>query len=599
MKSPSITKSEQSLASVKKFPQIHSNEWRRVCLLAGLIIIVTTIPYLIGLLMQNDEWIFSGLLFGAEDGQDYLGRIRLGGQGQWVANFFYTSEPHDGIPLLYFFYLLPGHILGLFFSSETMDFRNGMLIVYHLLRIIGILAYTVTAFYFISYFIANKFWRYSAMLLLLLGGGFGWVVLFAGMIPLEFYVPEAFSIIIIAGLPHILFTRSATFAGILLLFKALDSESNYWWRWSVGAGFLWSLTVLAVPLYLITLFVAIVIWGVLSWYRWRKFPLKLTIRTSIAVLATLPVLLYLLYSFSQNDVYLQWKSLDDSTSNSAIQLPSPSIFIFLLSYGLLIALASIGIKWIWMKHPHLPHLFLIAWIVAPPLLIYIPFSDQRRLLEGAIVPLTILAILGLRIIILTHIKTPHRQKLLRTQVIFWSSLSSMFFIIFILYIGVFSIQSPLYIERPKADALLWLGQNSEDDSVMLAEHTTSNQTPSLANLRLFIGHSIETIHHPAKQDLVSSLYCDELLPDERHVLYQKYRIDYVFYGVAERELANEQEASSTWQEELELIYDENGYQIFRVPSELKNLGSDFELSASQERELACGDQAGLELLYEN
>ncbi|HVU13414.1 MAG TPA: hypothetical protein VHD90_19180, partial [Phototrophicaceae bacterium] len=57
------------------------SEWRNLLLLALAVVVITTAPYLLAWSKQGSDWKFSGFLFGVEDGNSYLGKMRLGAQG--------------------------------------------------------------------------------------------------------------------------------------------------------------------------------------------------------------------------------------------------------------------------------------------------------------------------------------------------------------------------------------------------------------------------------------------------------------------------------------------------------------------------------------
>ncbi len=92
---------------------VSRREWRRVMLFAALVMLVTTIPYLVGWLSQGDDWEFGGFLFGVDDGYSYLAKMRIGARGDWLFTLRYTSEPHDGA-LLFLPYILLGKLTALF-----------------------------------------------------------------------------------------------------------------------------------------------------------------------------------------------------------------------------------------------------------------------------------------------------------------------------------------------------------------------------------------------------------------------------------------------------------------------------------------------------
>ena len=81
---------------------VSSPEWRRVVLYALVLVAVTTIPYLYAASLQNADYTFSGFLVGVEDGNSYLGKMRIGARGDWNYAVFYTSEQHDSAPLVFF-----------------------------------------------------------------------------------------------------------------------------------------------------------------------------------------------------------------------------------------------------------------------------------------------------------------------------------------------------------------------------------------------------------------------------------------------------------------------------------------------------------------
>ncbi|MBN1562910.1 MAG: hypothetical protein JXA10_03680, partial [Anaerolineae bacterium] len=73
---------------------ITKREWQQVAIFAGIVMLLTTLPYVIGWLAQNDTWEFGGFLFGADDGYSYLAKMRLGTRGDWLFTIRYTHEPH-------------------------------------------------------------------------------------------------------------------------------------------------------------------------------------------------------------------------------------------------------------------------------------------------------------------------------------------------------------------------------------------------------------------------------------------------------------------------------------------------------------------------
>ena len=67
---------------------------------------------------------------------------------------------------------------------------------------------------------------------------------------------------------------------------------------------------------------------------------------------------------------------------------SPHPLHYVLGYALVGLLAIIGIVKTWKRRVIDPK--LIGWLIAVPLLIYLPFNSQRRLIESWQIPLMIL-----------------------------------------------------------------------------------------------------------------------------------------------------------------------------------------------------------------
>jgi len=61
--------------------EVKRKEWIWVIGIASIIMMLTTAPYIIGVLRSNDKWRFSGFVFGVEDGNSYLAKMQLGAHG--------------------------------------------------------------------------------------------------------------------------------------------------------------------------------------------------------------------------------------------------------------------------------------------------------------------------------------------------------------------------------------------------------------------------------------------------------------------------------------------------------------------------------------
>lgn len=523
---------------------ISRREWIDVGIFGAVLMGLTLLPYLLAAVTSGENWVFNGFLFGVEDGNAYLGKMRLGVQGHWQFHLFFSPEPHDSVGLLYLPYILPGQLIGLFLDADNPAVFDAMIVVFHLLRLVFGYALILITYRFIAEFIDIRATRFLALVLATLGGGFGWLLLFGGELPPEFYIPEGFSLLILLGLPHIALGRAALLAGFIALFRSFNDP-----RWAVVAGILWLIVGLCVSFYLVVLYCLIASWGLMTWIHQRRFPLKLTIRGTIAIGITLPLFVYYLLAFTQNDAFSTWSSQN--------LLPSPPILHYIFAYLPLAALACTGGRWAW-RHANDPRfLLLIGWILAAPLLAYLPINVQRRMIEGVLIPLAILGSIGLRLLILPLLRgrgAHYVWKRLHLGAVLTLTFSSWLFMMGMFFLAL-DHSRPLFRPQSEFGALDWLNQYAPLDAIVMGTMETGNVIPARTNLRVFLGHGPETLHSDEKKEQVEAFYHNEAEKD----FYQMYNIRFVIYGPLERDLASEWASPQSFP-----IYDKHGYQIYEV-----------------------------------
>ncbi len=531
---------------------------------ALLVIAVLSIPFINAFSKQNENWHFTGFLLFVEDGNSYLGKMRLGAQGDFNFHLFYTSEAHDGVSFLYLPHLITGWIVGQIVPETSPNHTQALIIGYHVLRIIADILYLMVLWRFITVFLKTNRAQYSAFLFATLGGGLGWLFMIAGQtdwlggglgLPPEFYIPEGFSTILLFGLPHLALSRAAMLLGFLLIFRAIRIDTH-WIRYSIGAGLSWLTVALGVPFYLAVLAAVLGMWGILIWVQQRQFPFKLAVRGGIAFVITLPLLFYLLISFSQNPAFALWSSQNILISSSPLG--------YLVGYGLLAFLALLAIGWAFRKGKmQSRYLLLVGWVLIVPVLVYLPINVQRRLSEGVIVPLAILAAFGLE-------RLAQGRKWIFILSWFIISLSSIFFLAGSI---LNSMRTAPITFRPAVEthALNWLNQIAPVNAVILTGEDTGNIIPAWTHLRSYIGHGMETLDWTRKRALVEAFYTGALDAEQRTLLLSgeclprnsdlcSDPIDYIWVGPLEHE--NYADINLSLSDEWEIIYDEQGYTIY-------------------------------------
>lgn len=538
-------------------PLIRPIEWRAVLVYAFFLMLLTSLPYAVAASVDDSQWVFIGHVFGLQDGNAYLGKMRLGARGYWEFFLFYSSEPHNSEFLFYLPYIGVGQIAGLFYDSTDPDLFTALIVGFHGLRLIVDMALVFVTYRFIAEFISPPSMRLLALILSTVGGGLGWLLIILGQAewfgdpPIEYFVPEGFGFLVVFGLPHIAFARTALLAGFILLFRALRRER--WLPWAVASGVCWLLVGLGVSLYLAILYCLMAAWGLVTWIKQRRFPLQLTLRGAVPTAMTFPLFFYNVWVFTQNDIFSSW------TNQMVFESPHPLHYVF--AYGIWYGLAAIAMIWFWKNRATEPVLLLMAWVLAMPLLVSLPINAQRRMAEGVIVPLAILSVLGLELLVPALAKRSYRRAWRRGRALLLTVLSlSTGLLVFGVTITALNPSHPQFRPQAEMDALDWLNTYGEENSVVLGVVETGNVIPARTNFRVFVGHGPETADFVNKDKLTNQFFADELSTSEQADLLTRYGIDYIVAGPRERELSD----TMQWAQSLNLIYDANGYQIYEV-----------------------------------
>lgn len=550
---------------------ISRSEWRRVAVFTALFILLTSAPYWLAWARAGAEWHFSGFLFGADDGYSYLGKMRLGARGLWDFYLFYTSEPHASAPLIFLPYILPGQIVRLFTTPDDPALAALLAGVFGLLRVIFDALLIAALYRFIAAFVELPAARFRALLLATLGGGLGWLLALGGELPPEFYIPEGFSFLILWGLPHLALARAALLSALLLILYAARNDepsraskeggdvhhrvaeqgSSFLQplvRFGLRPGFaaLCLLVVgLCVPFYLVIIYIILAVWGLAAWIARRRFPWPLARAAAFAALPTLPLFAYYALVFSRNPAFAQWSAQN--------LLPSPAPMLYLLAYALLLIPAGFALRAVWARRD-LAAALLLGWPLVVPLLVYLPFNVQRRLSEAVIVPLAILAALGLE----------RWSRRIRPVWLLLASLSSAF-LLFGGFLVALNPRPPLFRPAAEVAALNWLNANAAPDSVALSSFETGNVLPAYTNLRPFVGHGPETLFALDKNAVVERFFSGAMPQEERAALYAAFGIRCILYGQFERALSAAPDAPG-WAADAELAYEADGYQLYLLMS---------------------------------
>ncbi|HLE52346.1 MAG TPA: hypothetical protein VI755_09795 [Anaerolineales bacterium] len=534
-------------------------EYRWVVIFSGMVMLIATLPYLIGYANQGENWQFTGFVFNVEDGNSYIAKMLRGSAGEWLFKTPYTAMPQRGV-MIFLPYLLLGKL------AAPPGVHEQLLGLFHLFRIAaGILAILAT-YNFLALFLRDVRLRQIGLVLVTLGGGLGWVLVmigrtnWLGSLPLDFYSPETFGFLALYGIPHLALARAFLLWGLAAYLDKTVIMPDTLPSFKDGAkiGVIWLLASLAQPLAGLVILAVVgshlfALAGWQAWRGWRSEPtdwLRWRRMACIAIWAGLvpvPLLLYTFVSFLFDPFLKAW------TAQNTI--PSPHPFHYLLAFGVLLPFTLIGISYLLKRNPWLGSMPAV-WVLSLPALAYAPFNLQRRLPEGIWVALVTLGMLPFdRLKVRTF-----KRSIILVSVIMVSIGSTLF----LLMGGIKAAARPGWpLSRPSDEVAMfvYLAQQAEPDAVVLTAFETGNALPAWSPQRVVIGHGPESANFKETQRRLSEFFEPGTSDAARIALLEEASVEYILWGPAERDLGGWDPGKASY---LLRVFKQGEYSLFEV-----------------------------------
>lgn len=505
---------------------IEPQEWRWVFIVSILLLFAISLPFIWAYIAALPSSYFTGVLVNPIDGASYQAKMYQGFTGSWLYHLAYTPEAHQGI-FLFTFYLGMGHVARLLSIPPIQ--------VFHAVRLIGSMLMFLAIYEFMADWTDDVNQRRIGWILAVIGAGFGWVALLFGVItPDILTLPEAFPLQAAYANPHF---PMALAIGIwmahVLAARALNSEApapslldGFTPGLAFGTIFLMSTS----PFVLVPIgigYAALCAW---LWYRHRQIPRRALAWGGVVILFGLPLAAYNLWAVSNlNPVFQQWMAQNVT--------PSPPLWHYLVAFGPLLALAGVAV---WRSRHLLQayDVFLLGWLVTGVLLLYAPFSLQRRFSMGLIIPLSVYAARGLwRVVAPLISPRPERQQfaVLIVCAFFMPTTALAIALPLVGTVEPAARGYPYYLTADETAALDWIEQQTPPHSIILASPELSLFIPAWGR-RVIYGHPYETLRaaqrERAVRDFFSGADCS-VLEDEA--------ADYVWIGRYEQRIAGDGE----------------------------------------------------------
>ncbi|MDD5251559.1 MAG: hypothetical protein PHT12_02905 [Patescibacteria group bacterium] len=508
--------------------------------------------------------VWKGLsVFSPGDLSAYLSFIDQARFGEWLTKNLFTMEPIT--PSFNVLWWLVGQLARLIGSP---------LLAFHVARTLLIVLLAVVAWRFIRRFFASSRERLGALALFLFGSGFG--TYYAALLPLptapsygsrmempvDLWVAESNAFLSMLYSPHFVASLALLLLAFLCLLNAWRRDD---WRWAIGGGLSSLVLVSFHPFHAPTLYFVPAVWlafqAAFRRLRWRQ-----AVAYVIFVAVSLPAFAYRSYLtlFAPNG----WQM----TSGNLCLSPAP--WHYAIGLGAIVILAPFG--WRLARRQPGGHSesatrsewdFLAVWVVVQFLLLYFPFTFQRRLVEGLQFPLTALAVPA----IVAALSWCRRRWFTRSGIwVSFSVLATAFALLF-LPSSSFAVarnliayrdnQPPIfYMSRAEADTLRWVSENAPRDAVFMAKANSGNSLVGWADRRVFVGHWADTIDFGRKARQAEGFFA-ETFRGRRWRWARELGITHVWCGPNEH--ANGGECPEN-EMGFRVIYNKGSYAVFVV-----------------------------------
>lgn len=500
----------------------------KLAIIALAVMLLITTPYILGFRASDGNHHFGGFLINPIDGNSYLAKMEQGFQGDWKFRLPYTSEPGEGA-YLFLFYLGLGHLARLLGLPLIYVFHGArFLAAGWLLLVIKQLVQAIFQKPNISVI---------AFALAVFGSGLGWLAVMAGAFTSDLWVAEAYPFLSMYTNPHFSLGLG------LMIYSLLPANGESLIR-NVFAAVMLSIIQ---PFGVVIISLVKIIRSVVR-LREGRIKIRSIVQQSWVwpvvgfCLAGGLILLYQYWAILRDPVLSQWH-LQNITAR-----PEPVDLLISLSPCLI--LAVIGARSSWRAQQGKT---MVIWGLICMVLVFIPWSLQRRFLTGIYIPLAMMSVFGL--LVLSD----------KYKNIFKYSVILMFFLaiptnLIVIASGLQAISErnqDVFLSGELTESLEWLRKNLADEELVLADQKDGLYIPAWTGGRVIYGHPFETIHASEEKMLLEGLYEVEQADAYYEMTLKDRAVDFV---LIDRNLAGsfKEWLLGNWS----LVYQNQGQQIF-------------------------------------
>lgn len=510
------------------------------------VLVLASLPQFLGYLFAGDR-VYRGELIGPD--MHYLSFVSQAREGKILFKNLYTSEDQKAVIFRPVF-LITGWV------SRVFDLEPW--VATHLLRVLAAVGLVGVVYWFVGLFRVGRR-RKLATLIILFGSGWGFFFSQVESKSVDLWMAEANTFATLFTQPHFIVSLMLMMAGIGWVKQGLTWKGLVGWRRVVAAGGAISMLILIHPFDLPAMGLVIGFLAVQFWREGRKTGSGIILIKKLAALSVLPILAvgYHLIATWLEPGMKAWQAQNI--------LPSPLPWWYVTGFGTVLTMAMIG-SWEMIRRGQKKMWPLMAWAGASLALVYAPVNFQRRMIEGAMIPLGILAAEGIwlvwqRLNRVTKVRVWQKRALkgslawmlgvtmLMTSLFFWVSLTAE------------QIEGAWPVNWSPDLAAVWEWLDSQDNKTVLALRGASYLIGGGAATRAYSGHEYQTIDFARKQSQTEWFFGPD--PDNwsRQAFLWEQGIDLIFFGPQEREKGGFEPETASF---LKKTAGEGPYEVYEV-----------------------------------
>ena len=502
------------MQSTRDTVHITSSEWRWVIFIGSALVILAFIPFLwVGFNgASNSQWQFMGVLNNYLDGATYLSKMVQGYEGSWLIHFRHTSEPHNAMFI---------QIIYPFLGQLARLVSIPPIALFHAARVVASLI-----MYMALYHLGATIWprrrsRRIFFILVAVGSGLGWLlVIFTGdpgRVP-DLIIPEMYpfySSLVNVHFPLTLACLALITSVMIVTFRPGSTDNPSINNGGLLVGIVSFALSFLYPQALIPFgFAAIGLVGLRA-IRQRRFNMRDIRWLLMLILPAAPLAAYYYAIVNYNFAAAEW--------NQQNITPSPSIIILLVGLGVPLLIALPGIWRSIRRFEPDGDQFMLVWLVAMLITMYLPTNTQRRFGVAMMVPIAYFATRALEGFWFEFINRRWRYRLLIVVV------PAMTMTYVLILLGNLTVVSGPFLQRDYVAAFQWLKDQGHTDEVILAAPDVSAWIPGWTSERVVYGHPFETLIAVTKEQQVKDWYsgadCGQVI--------EQYDVRYVIVGPQE------------------------------------------------------------------